>query len=110
MEKRGPGRPPKQPDTETKQPGHETNHPDDETKQPKREPTEPKPEPTEKPKPKVKVGHMSFNDGKHQRKIYVCHYCASQNLQDLLNKANPEQIQEAMGELMYKRALDSRSW
>jgi DNA-directed RNA polymerase subunit RPC12/RpoP len=56
------------------------------------------------------VGHIEFHDGEHKRKIYVCHYCSSKSLEDLLTKATPEQLQQAMGELLFQRALDSRSW
>lgn len=56
------------------------------------------------------VGHISFSDGEHERKVYVCHYCASRSLEDLLAKADPKQLQQALGEIMYLRALDSRAW
>lgn len=55
------------------------------------------------------VGRISFNDGEHDRNIFVCHYCASECLKDML-KLNRDRITTVVGALMYDRALDSRSW
>ena len=59
--------------------------------------------------PKTGVGHIQFHDGEHEHRIYVCHYCSSRGLEDML-KLNPAAIIKTLGALMYDRALDSRSW
>lgn len=56
--------------------------------------------------PKGSTGHISYVDGSLDRKIFVCHYCASESLEDLF-AATP---QEVLGKLLYNRAMDNRTW
>lgn len=54
------------------------------------------------------VGHIKFNDGKYERKIFVCHFCSSACLEDMLT-SDYDRIAPIMGKLMFSRALDSRA-
>lgn len=57
------------------------------------------------------VGHIKIQDPDgHTRNIYVCHYCSSESLGDLLNaETDKGKLSIKLGLLMYQRALDSRA-
>jgi hypothetical protein len=58
------------------------------------------------------VGYINLNDVAHTKDVYICHSCASKSLQDIITAAaatEPGELPGMIGELMYRRALDSRA-
>lgn len=53
------------------------------------------------------AGEIKFNDGNCDRKIHVCHDCASKSLQNQLNRAYVEARMVIIGELLYRQAMDA---
>ena len=57
-----------------------------------------------------KDGSISFEDNGKQKNIHVCHACTAIIFQDLMARTTREQRQQVIGEVMYQRALETRTW